>query len=444
MGWDEGVRLTEPEDLNPDPTTLELNLEARVADLPILGNVTTPVWTYGGSTPGPLLRAHKGDRLSVHFANNLPEASTIHWHGIRLPAAMDGVPGHTQAAVPPGGTFDYTFQLPDAGLFWYHPHADSAAQVGFGLYGAILVEDPDEPRDLGDEVVLVLSDMSIEPDGSITQPDDDDNLQTLRGREGETLLVNGRVRPTLLARSGRRQRWRIVNTAKSRYFQLALPGHQFTRIGTDGGLLQAPDAPTDTMLIIPGGRTDILVTPSGAPGDVLAVQFVPYDRGFGTAVEGAVRDLFYLNVVDRAAGADGALPATLRTIVPTDTAGAIERTISLTVGTANGRVVMGINGVPADQAPPLPAALNQTDVWTVINTVAFDHPFHFHGFFFQPLDPVTGAANASPEWRDTFNIPAKQTVKLAVHYDERPGMWMFHCHILDHADAGMMGMLLLK
>lgn len=446
VGWDDGVRLAAPVDRDSDPSVPEVNLEARVATLPILGEVTTSVWTYGGTTPGPLLRARKGDRLTVHFANNLPEASTVHWHGIRLPAGMDGVPGHTQPAVPPGGTFDYSFVLPDAGLFWYHPHADSARQVGYGLYGAILVEDPDEPRDLGDQVVLVLSDMAIDPDGSIVEPDPDDNHQILLGREGDTLLVNGRVRPTLLARSGRRQRWRIVNAAKSRFFQLALAGHKFTRIGTDGGLLEAPDAPTEKVLIVPGERADLLVTPIGAAGDTLAVQFVPYDRGFGPTMEGPERALFYVNVVEDGESAAGhaPLPARLRTIAGIDPVGATERDISLTVGTDNERIVMGINGVPADKAPALPAALNQTDVWTIVNTVPFDHPFHFHGFFFQPLDPVTGAALASPTWRDTYNVPAMATVKVAVHYDERPGMWMFHCHILDHADAGMMGMLLLK
>ena len=443
-GWADGVRLATPVDQDGDPTRLELTLEARASVLPILDDVMTPVWTYDGAVPGPLLRARKGDRLTVHFVNNLPEASTVHWHGIRLPAAMDGVPDHSQPPVPPGATFDYSFVLPDAGLFWYHPHADSARQVGFGMYGAILVEDPAEPPDLGDEVVLVLSDMAIGPDGSIVEPVDDAR-QIVRGHEGDTLLVNGRVRPTLRARSGRRQRWRLVNAAKSRYFQLALAGHTFTRLGTDGGLLEAPDAPVDKVMIVPGERADLLVTPTGTPGDTLPVQFVPYDRGFGTADEGGARPLFYVAITEGADGlVEAPLPARLRNIAAINPTGANQRDISLTVTTVDGRVVMGINGVPADKAPAVLATLGQTDVWTIRNTVAFDHPFHFHGFFFQPLDPVTGTALPSPTWRDTFNIPAMQTVKIAVHYDERPGMWMFHCHILDHADAGMMGMLLLK
>jgi FtsP/CotA-like multicopper oxidase with cupredoxin domain len=141
---------------------------------------------------------------------------------------------------------------------------------------------------------------------------------------------------------------------------------------------------------------------------------------------------------------DQAPPATLRTIAAIDTTEATARSIALTLDASIGKLVMGINGVPAWLAPPLPAAANGTEAWTVTNTVGFDHPFHFHGFFFQPLDPVTGGALPSPEWRDTLDVPALSTAKFAVQYDDRLGMWMFHCHILDHADAGMMGALLLQ
>ena len=114
------------------------------------------------TVPGPLIRAKVGDRLIVHFSNHLPVATTVHWHGIRLPIEMDGVPGISQPEVQPGQTFTYDFVLPDAGLFWYHPHVDAAAQVGFGLTGALLVEDPSENIGVSDELVLVLSDIDVE------------------------------------------------------------------------------------------------------------------------------------------------------------------------------------------------------------------------------------------------------------------------------------------
>ena len=121
----------------------------------IAPGIKTDAWTYNGGIPGPLIRVHKGDRLIVHFTNHLPEPTTVHWHGIRVPIQMDGVPDVSQPPVETNGTFTYDFVLPDAGLYWYHPHVMSAAQVGFGLSGALLVDDPDEQVNVPDETVLV-------------------------------------------------------------------------------------------------------------------------------------------------------------------------------------------------------------------------------------------------------------------------------------------------
>ncbi len=125
-GWDDELQMADAEDTNPDPNVVEVNLTARVAAIEVLPGTTTPLWTYDGKLPGPVIRAKVGDQLVVHFKNELPEPTTIHWHGLRIPAAMDGVPEHSQSVVAPGGTFDYSFTLPDAGLYWYHPHYDSA------------------------------------------------------------------------------------------------------------------------------------------------------------------------------------------------------------------------------------------------------------------------------------------------------------------------------
>ena len=124
---------------------LEIELEARVADVEILPGTTTPAWTYNGTVPGPMIRAKLGDRVIVHFKNSLPEATTIHWHGLRVPNDMDGAPGVTQPPIESGGEFRYEIELRDAGTYWYHPHTDSSTQVGRGLYGAFIVEDPADP-----------------------------------------------------------------------------------------------------------------------------------------------------------------------------------------------------------------------------------------------------------------------------------------------------------
>lgn len=222
-GWDAELRLTTLPDLDDDPRVVSLELEAREEGFELVEAGATRLWSYAGSLPGPLIRAKVGDRLVVHFTNHLPEPTTIHWHGLRISAAMDGVPDHPHPPVAPGESFVYDFVLPDAGTYWYHPHFNSAAQLGNGLYGALVV-DPDEPEPegLGDELVLVLSDVGIADDGSLKDAEAGGDLAGLFGREGNVLLVNGRVRPTLGARIGKRQRWRIVNAAKSRYFQLEI------------------------------------------------------------------------------------------------------------------------------------------------------------------------------------------------------------------------------
>jgi FtsP/CotA-like multicopper oxidase with cupredoxin domain len=438
-GWDAALALPEALDQSSDPNVLEVDLTARIADVEVIPGKTTPVWTYNGDLPGPLLRAKVGDRLVVHFKNELPEGTTVHWHGIRLPAAMDGTPGHSQPEVMPGGTFDYEFGLPDAGLYWYHPHTHSAAQVGFGLYGALLVEDPADPPALGDELVLVLSDMSVRDDGTLDDPEVGGNFGTLFGREGGTLLVNGKRNPTLVARAGLRQRWRLVNAAKSRYFQVTIEGLTFTKIGGDGGLASEPKE-TDALVLTPGERADVLVTPRGAPGSTLSVKWVPFDRGYGATFNRPVEELFQIWLSNEAEAESPALPTLQRPIAPLDLSMATPVSLELTAGEVNGKVVMGINGVPSWDAAPISAKLGDTHHFTVKNTMEFSHPFHLHGFFFQPLDEA-GAPLLPMEWKDTIDVPVDGSARFAVHYDDRPGMWMFHCHILDHADAGMMGMI---
>src|SRR5262245_28004355 len=155
-GWDDGLKLEEAQDTNPDPAIVEVSLTARIADVEVKPGAVVHAWTYDGHLPGPLVRARVGDRVIVHFTNELPQPTTIHWHGVRVPIEMDGVPGVSQPEVATGGTFTYDFVVRDAGLYWYHPHVMSAAQVGFGLYGALLVDDPADGAGVADTVTLVL------------------------------------------------------------------------------------------------------------------------------------------------------------------------------------------------------------------------------------------------------------------------------------------------
>jgi FtsP/CotA-like multicopper oxidase with cupredoxin domain len=433
-GWDDAIRLPSATDVNPDPGVVELNLEAHAAALSLVPGGLTPMLTYDGQIPGPMIRARVGDRVVVHFTNNLAEETTIHWHGLRIPAAMDGMPGPSQPPIQPGGRFDYDFVVPDASTFWYHPHMNAAVQEGNGLYGAFIVDDPAEPTGLGDEVVMVLSDIDVNADGSLQPPDGGGDVGTLFGREGNVLLVNGKIRPTLKARPGLRQRWRFINAAKTRYFQIGLDGHTFTRIGGDGGLLAAP-VDVAQPVVAPGERMDLLVVPDGPSDTELIVKWIAFDRGYGSTFNHPPQDLLAVRL-EGAHAETPPMPVIERAIARLPTEGATPIALSLTYQATPFQ--LGINGVPFKDSEPLMADVGETQVWTITNTFDFAHPFHLHGFFFQVISPP-----GPLEWKDTVNVPVDGTVSFVVRYDDRPGMWMFHCHILDHAEAGMMGSLMV-
>jgi FtsP/CotA-like multicopper oxidase with cupredoxin domain len=312
--------------------------------------------------------------------------------------------------------------------------------VGFGLYGAILVEDPAEQVEVADETVLVLSDIGVDTHGKLDSPDSGGSTGMAFGREGGYVLVNGRVRPRLLVRSGAPQRWRIVNAAKSRFYQFDLGGQKFTRIGGDGGLTENP-LTIDTLVLAPGERADLIVTPRGMPGSELVVMSFPFNRGYGSVEYRAAEYLLTLAFDNEPAYSGAPLPATHRVIEPISTVGATAVNIEFTLAQrANGTFEYGINGVPFATGHPITAKPGETQVWTIANKTKWSHPFHLHGFFFQVLDDK-GAPVYPLEWKDTVNVPLEKTLRLVVRYDDRAGSWMFHCHILDHADGGLMGMV---
>jgi FtsP/CotA-like multicopper oxidase with cupredoxin domain len=440
-GWDAAVKLPEAIDTNPDPHIVEINLEARVAPVEIKPGLRVNAWTYNGGLPGPLIRVQVGDRLIVHFSNALPQPTTVHWHGVRLPIQMDGVPEISQPEVKTGGSFTYDFVVPDAGLFWYHPHVMSAAQVGFGLYGALLVEDPAERQTVGvaDELVLVLSELAADDHGVFEPPDSGGSLGMVFGREGNHVLVNGRVGSRLIVRAGAPQRWRIVNAAKSRYFSLDLGTTQFTKIGGDGGLQEYAET-LDTIVLAPGERADLIVTPAAAPGSELTLRSTLFNRGFGS-VEARLPfdDLLSVMVADMPPVVSAARLPVRRSIDRIDAAGATAVNIDLTLAQLPDKTLeYGINGVAFSKGKPFTAKAGETQIWTVTNKTKWSHPFHLHGFFFQVLDDK-GAPVHPLAWKDTVSVPFEETVRLIVRFDDREGSWMFHCHVLDHADGGLMG-----
>ena len=410
------------------PATLVVDLEARATDWEIAPGQTVRGYGFNGVVPGPTIEGQVGQTLVVRLTNHLPEPTSIHWHGLRVPADMDGTE-LVQHPVQPGKAFEYRFTLPDAGTFWYHPHHNEPEQLERGLYAALIVRGPDEPR-LDGERTLLLDDLKLDRRGRIARFGG--LLQRAGGRQGKTRLVNGMIEPELKMAAGQVQRWRLVNAASARYMRLSIGGRPFKILGTDGGLLEAP-AEAAEVLLTPGDRVDLAVGPF-AEGETLAVESLPYNRGAGKPR----RERFATLQVGPAAPSQAEIPPVLRRIQPLASSDARpNRTIRL--GT---RLSLrhGVDWLVDDEAyhQDEPVRVGELQVWDIVNETRMDHPFHLHGFSFQVLQ-TNGLPTATMSWEDTVNVAAKSRIRIAWLPDDRPGAWMYHCHILEHHAAGMMG-----
>lgn len=412
----------------PGGSVLSVELEARELDWEFVPGVKTRAWGYNGQVPGPVLEGHVGDVLEVRFTNNLPEPTTIHWHGLRLAAPMDGTED-VQRAVEPEQTFIYRFLLRDAGTFWYHPHFHETTQLEKGLYGALIVRGSDEPR-LDAERVLVLDDLKLDRDGQI-QPLGG-FLESHDGRQGRTLLINGRQTPELRMAAGQVERWRIVNASSARYIRLSLGGKPFRLLGTDGGLLSSP-VTTESLLMTPADRIDIAVGPF-EPNETILLESLKYDR---RVIARNKIELLGRIRVGAAQASDAAVPQTMRFIEPL-VSGPVTPTREVHLGvrpSLRTGVKFVINGETHHHDKPV--QVGELQVWDIVNDTLMDHPFHLHGFFFQVVE-VNGQAADFLSWEDTVNVPPRSRVRIAWMPDDRPGEWMYHCHILEHHASGMM------
>jgi FtsP/CotA-like multicopper oxidase with cupredoxin domain len=515
-------------DLNPDPDVIEIQLVAQEAAISFGTENMKEVYAYNGSIPGPTIEGKIGDTLIVHFTNLLPEPTTIHWHGLELPANMDG--SHiAQHPVPAGGTFRYEFKFLRASTFWYHPHIRTNEQVEKGLYGMMVVRDPDEDQSLGLPVAsheLVLDDVLLDENGQISEPFPTDPLENaetqVNGRIGNTLLVNGEPDAVGMVDRGVPQRLRLVNTANARFMRVSIAGHRMFRIGGDGGLLEAPieiqpveliadpddpsqlisdPDPTKGLLLTPGERADVVFTPGGE-NSTIAVEWHDIARGrqqASFATDGTIvmsvdetdgkrppRTLLTLELIGETDGDEFVPEAVLRDIESIDVTGA--KPIPVTFGhsrpDANGDSTFFVFQTPGMPMPfelitpevaPL-VTVGDTRIWEIRNVTAGDHNFHSHGFTFQLIDTrfedEDNPGNnftipaAYLEDKDTILLPgrpgersrSRTVTRLAATFhdtgregkveafgkvpgDNTSGGWVFHCHILEHADRGMMSFL---
>lgn len=424
------------EDLDPSPDVVEVVLEAKVSEVELAPGRRISMWTYNGLLPGPRIEARIGNTVRIRFKNSLPESTTIHWHGVRVPEAMDGVPA-VQSPIAAGAEFTYEFVVPDAGTFWYHPHVRSDEQVERGLYGSLVVRGDNEPTTTTDRVV-VLDDLLVNSDWTLAAFDP---MQAMVGRQGNLILTNGRAHPIAPMERGGLHRFRFINAANARYFRLALPGHRLIQIGSDGGRLTAARE-IDEVLLVPGERADVLVVMAGDAGEALDWKSLRYDRGHGT---GELPDAVVFQSKNGNAEpiSTPAMPTTL-TSIPALPAATVQRKLKLEESMDHGSngPVFSINGQVHPDTDPLNAQLGDVEEWSIVNATEMDHPFHLHGFRFQVVS-AGGKAPAFTAWRDTINIPADQTVVFRVRLEDHPGIWMFHCHILEHAERGMMGELVV-
>jgi FtsP/CotA-like multicopper oxidase with cupredoxin domain len=388
-------------------------------------------WGFNEMVPGPTIRAMKGDKLVVKVINNLTEPTVVHWHGIQLPSNMDGT-NSVQKPIAPGEQFEYSFILPDAGTFWYHAHQNETVQMERGMYGSLIVDDEKDPITDGDRIFMI-DDMKLTPQNEFKQGNFISRwVERHDGREGDTLLINGKENSKIEISAGQTERWRFINSSSARYFRLFLGGKKFRIIATDGGLIQSAVEESE-ILMVPGERVDILVGPF-KEGERFPVESLAYNRM--TMVKSGRKKFGEVHVgpEQKSVAEDF---KTLRTIDPLANQHALpNRQIKFSVGASlkNG-IDFLVNG--ETHASDKPVKAGELQVWEISNTSLMDHPFHLHGFFFQVLE-INGNAPKFISWKDTVNLPPRSKVKIAWMPD-RSGSWMYHCHILEHHEAGMMG-----
>lgn len=423
-----------PAEVKPEGPVREFEIVAAPTTLPLVDGRQLEVWAYNGQVPGPTLRIALGETLRVHFTNELPQPTTIHWHGVRVPNAMDGVPNVTQPPVEPGGTFVYEFTPKDAGTFWFHPHLRSSEQVERGLYGVLIVEDR-RPPPYTREVVWVLDDWLLDPTGKIFDKFNTPHDLSHDGRWGNAITINGRTRTTLTVQPGERIRLRMLNTANGRVFRPDFGDLDAKVIAVDGLYLREP-LPAGTFDMTPGNRLDLDIA---------------FDRSVASPPE--VWDRFYPQRPNQLAtfAIEGELVATPQFASPA--AAKIPRwldglsapvTHSYHLDARRGGplgIEWTIDGVAMDSEhhhhdPTVTLSRGAFAHLRFVNRSARIHPIHLHGTFFRLL-ARDGQPVDEPFFRDTVLVHARETIDIGLVPSD-PGTWMLHCHILEHAEAGMM------
>ena len=418
-------------------------LTARNGHANLLGQdkPATEIWGFDGSAPGPVLRVRQGEELAVTFSNQLPQPSAVHWHGIRIDNRMDGVPGLTQAATAPGGTFDYRFTPPDAGTFWYHPHERSFEQVPRGLTGALIVEERDPPQ-ADQDIVLLINDWRLDADGRMIENFGSRHDQAHAGRLGNTITVNGSPFASIPVRINERLRLRLINGCSARILKLLLEGAAPKLIAVDGQPVGPTTSYGQALTLGPGNRVDLMLDVTGQPGGRMALT--------ETSGERLELGALLVHPTGRARAEPLVAPIALKAnpLTLPNRDGALTVPLIITGGAAN-EMDMSVmaSSAPAWQFngltsmmmgdPLFRAARGRSVLVRFENRTAWPHAMHIHGHHFRLLER-TGGPTPQPFWWDTLLVQPGET-SLVGFVADNPGKWMLHCHMLDHQASGMDG-----
>jgi FtsP/CotA-like multicopper oxidase with cupredoxin domain len=456
-GWSMPAPVSAAEDV----VAYKLTLRPAEAELLEANGPKTAVWAYDGKVPGPLLRARRGQRIRIDVTNSLTQPTSVHWHGIRIVNAMDGVADLTQKPIATGETFVYDFVVPDAGTYWYHSHNRSWEQVARGLYGPLIIDEADAVE-VDRDIVIMADDWRLRKDGKL----DEDSFGNVGerahgGRLGNVLTLNGKPYETLEVMSGERVRLRLINAANARILQFRIAGVEPVLVALDGQPVEPQALGDRAVRLAPAQRADLVIDVKGPAGTELAISEV-------SGSEPLVAGYLLVKEAKEASAArgdvsrlpDNALPlpnlAGARQIELKMTGGAMrffEKAIfkgkeldGRTLARQHGQV-WAFNGVAGTALEPLfAAAQGETVVIRMTNDTLWPHAMHVHGHHFvetgrKPANTAdfslsgAGGAGAAP-WRDTVLMNPGEEVSIAFVADN-PGDWLLHCHMLEHSAGGM-------
>ncbi len=413
------------DEIIPNGNVVEINMIAEPSEVEIFDGYKTKVWAYNGTVPGPEIRIKLGDTLKMNFSNKLPQETTVHFHGVRVPNAMDGVPGVTQNAIKPGESFVYEFTPKDAGTFWFHPHTRTSEQVERGLFGVLIVEDEVDEK-YSQDVVWVIDDWRMTGDRQVDERFNSPMDLMHDGRWGNVITVNGKLNEVLKARVGERIRLRMINTSNARIYAPDFSGLSAKVIAVDGvNVKEIFDA--DGFELSPGNRIDVDIEFKEKG------ECVIYDR-FGSR-KNKLASIKVSGEVVQAPKFD--FPVNLK-IPEWKSAFNMEIDKEYVLDAKRnekGEIKWMINGKAYPEFDPYTLKYGEFNKIRFRNDSSRLHPMHLHGQFFKVI-ARDGVASNEQYFRDTVLIKPKETLDIALVPIDK-GTWVNHCHILEHAEAGM-------